>query len=144
MVPEQIYKSNLEIAVMVQKIPGCIVECGVWKGGMIAGISEITGKNRNYYCFDSFEGLPPAKDIDGESAIRWQKDTTGKTYYENCKADPNAVHEAFELSGVKKYHIIKGWFEETIPTYSFEESIALLRIDADWYDSTSICLESLY
>lgn len=44
------------------------MECGVWRGGMIASISEILGNNREYYLFDSFEGLPQAKEIDGIAA----------------------------------------------------------------------------
>ena len=30
---------------------------------------EIAGPDRRYYFFDSFEGLPPAKEIDGTKAI---------------------------------------------------------------------------
>ena len=37
---------------------------------------------------------------------------------------------------------VKGWFSDTVP--SFDKSICILRLDADWYDSTKVCLENLY
>lgn len=42
------------------------------------------------------------------------------------------------------YQLVKGWFNETLPQTLPEEPIAILRLDADWYDSTIICLEHLY
>ena len=48
---------------------GAFIECGTWKGGMSAGMIEVGGPDRNYFFFDSFEGLPLAKEIDGAAAI---------------------------------------------------------------------------
>lgn len=48
MIPEAIYIDNLASVSKVKNIPGIIVECGVWKGGMIAGIADILGSNRSY------------------------------------------------------------------------------------------------
>src|ERR1700721_2674499 len=52
------YISNLRIAAQVKNVAGVVVECGTWRGGMIAGIADVLGGNRRYYLFDSFEGLP--------------------------------------------------------------------------------------
>jgi hypothetical protein len=39
----------------------------------------------------------------------------------------------------------EGWFQETLPVCKDQiEKIAILRLDADWYASTKICLEFLY
>src|SRR5277367_3008793 len=65
MIPEDSYIRNLKIAKRLKAIPGNIVECGVWRGGMIAGIAEVLGPSREYVLLDSFQGLPPAKEIDG-------------------------------------------------------------------------------
>src|SRR5262245_6270798 len=39
---------------------------------------------------------------------------------------------------------VAGWFDKTLPRIRIEGGIALLRLDADWYESTMTCLEALY
>lgn len=63
------YVENLRLARWVGQVRGSIIECGTWRGGMIAGIADVLGRDRRYYLFDSFEGLPPAKEIDGAAAL---------------------------------------------------------------------------
>src|SRR5436309_2758654 len=72
MVPEKSYIGNLRLCHEFRKVEGCIVECGVWRGGMSAGISEILGGDRRYILFDSFEGLPEPKELDGKAAHDWK------------------------------------------------------------------------
>ena len=144
MIPIQEYMCNLLLAKKVKSVSGSVVECGVWRGGMIAGISEILGNERNYYLFDSFEGLPDAKDIDGEGALKWQADKTSKGYFDNCRAEIEWANKAMHLADVKHTHFIKGWFNETLSTTTISEPIALLRLDADWYESTMGCLDNLF
>ena len=46
-------------------------------------------------------------------------------------------------SGSVNFHV--GWFQDTVPIASDKiESISLLRLDGDWYESTKVCLENLY
>ena len=45
--------------------------------------------------------------------------------------------------GLKNFSLIKGWFQDTVPTWE-ERPIAVLRLDGDLYESTKICLEYLY
>jgi O-methyltransferase len=144
MIPRDIYLDNLRLAESMQGVPGCVVECGVWRGGMSAGIATVLGPERHYFLFDSFEGLPPAKAIDGESALRWQGDTRSPIYYDNCAASPEYSQQAMSLSGARHFHLIKGWFNDTVPKFAPPQPIALLRLDGDWYDSTMICLESFF
>ena len=45
-------------------------------------------------------------------------------------------------SGVE-FHV--GWFQDTVPISAAKlQSIAMLRLDGDWYASTQVCLEHLY
>ncbi len=143
MVPKEVFISNLELVSFFTEIPGTIVECGVWRGGMIAAIYEVLG-DRECLLFDSFEGLPEAKEIDGINAIAWQKNTEGEYYFDNCKAEIEFAEEAMKLAEVNNYRIIKGWFEDTVKGYDLNSNIAILRLDADWYESTSICLDSFF
>lgn len=138
------YIDNLNLARRVQDLPGCVVECGVWRGGMSAGLATVLGLKREYFLFDSFEGLPPAKDIDGDAALRWQKNTSGPNYHDNCSAGEEFAKLAMTLSGAASFHLVKGWFDKTLPNFRPTQPIALLRLDADWYESTMVCLESLF
>lgn len=124
---------------------GAFIECGTWKGGMSAGMIEVGGPDRNYFFFDSFEGLPLAKEIDGPAAMRWQSDTDSEWYYNNCTASL----EEFEATIAKTscpsgaVKVYKGFFEETFPKFD-PPSISVLRLDADWYESTMACLDKFW
>ena len=69
MVKKSAFCENLALAREVAGIRGCVVECGVWRGGISAGLCATLGPDRRYFLFDSFEGLPPAQPIDGPA--RW-------------------------------------------------------------------------
>jgi O-methyltransferase len=88
--------------------------------------------------------LPDAKEIDGPAARRWQADKNSPHYHDNCTADESFARQAMEKAGVTKAHFIKGYFDKTLATVEIPEPIALLRLDGDWYDSTMVCLKSLY
>jgi len=135
---------NLELCERFKDVKGCIVECGVWRGGMSAAMAEVLGYERTYYLFDSFEGLPQAQEIDGIEAIEWQKRKDAPNYFDNCRAEIEFAQKAMALSKAPKVKIIKGWFQDTLPEAKFEEPIAILRLDCDWYESTMECMENLY
>ena len=143
MIPKNLYLDNLKIAEKARNLEGDVVECGVWRGGMVAGIAELFRADKNYYLFDSFEGLPPAKDIDGVAAKEWQKNPDGEFYNDNCKAEIDFAIKAMDQTGAS-YKCIKGWFSETLKDISFIGQISLLRLDGDWYESTMECLTALF
>ena len=143
MIPKDAFVNNLELCSHFLNVEGDIVECGVWRGGMIAAMAELAGKKREIHLFDSFEGLPPAQQIDGKEALAWQADTTSPGYHHNCTAD-----ESFAIAALKKaehdnYQLYKGWFQTTLHIYKGNK-IAILRLDGDWYDSVKECLVKLF
>jgi O-methyltransferase len=142
MIPERLYAGNLHLTARIAGIEGAVVECGTWRGGMIAGIADVLGSSRRYYLCDSFEGLPPAKEIDGAEAKAWQANTTGPQYFNNCAASDSEARSAMSMSSAIDYRIVKGWFDQTLSRLT-PEPIALLRLDADWYDSTKCVLDNL-
>jgi hypothetical protein len=144
MVPKGKFIDNLVLLSHVSNVRGAVVECGVWRGGMSAGMADVLGADRHYYLFDSFEGLPAAKEIDGPAALRWQANPQGRAYHDNCRAEIGFAKSAMDRSSATRVTLMKGWFSETLPGFVVPGGIAVLRLDADWYDSTLQCLESLY
>lgn len=142
MIPESLFVDNLKLVWDFKHARGCVVECGVWKGGMSAGMAEVLN-DREFFLFDSFEGLPPAKEIDGERALAWQKNKEGAYYYNNCSAEMDFADTAMRNTGVK-FQLVKGWFSQTLPSAEFPHPISILRLDSDWYESTMDCLVNLY
>jgi len=131
---ESAYCKNLELVKQFSDIQGCVVECGVWRGGMIAGIARVLGP-RKYYLFDSFEGLPEPTEINGAKALEWHRTNV----LDGCKTDKSYAHEAMKGTD---YEVVKGWFKDTLP--QFKEKIAILSLDCDWYSSITECLNYLY
>ncbi|MFC1630144.1 TylF/MycF/NovP-related O-methyltransferase [Patescibacteria group bacterium] len=136
-----------------EKKEGSFVECGVWKGGcaaVMAFIADRAKSNRKVWLFDSFEGLPEPTDKDGGLAKKYAKNkTSGKLLSINeCVGPLEDVKKIFfsELKINKKNIVIKkGWFQDTLPEAKDKIGpISILRLDADWYESTKSCLDALY
>jgi O-methyltransferase len=142
MIPEQSFISNLELINHYKYLDGSYVECGVWRGGMSAAIAEIV-KNKTIHLFDSFQGLPPAKDIDGKEALEWQQDVKSPGYFNNCAAEEAYAIKAMSLARCENYKTHRGWFNETLPRFK-NQTIGILRLDGDWYDSIMECLQNLF
>lgn len=133
-ISEENYCKNLELARQFRHVQGCVVECGVWRGGMIAGMAQVLG-SRKYYLFDSFEGLPVPSDVNGEKALEWHR----ANVLDSCKTNVSFAYEAMEGTDCE---IVQGWFSDTLS--AFKEKIAILRLDCDWYSSVATCLNYLY
>jgi O-methyltransferase len=119
-------------------VPGAIVECGVFKGGAAAVMAHETGGRREVFLYDSFAGLPPPGEHDGATARAQFHDGW-------CASTETDVREIFDRLGLPagRLHLIKGWFHETLPQATVP-AIALLHIDADWYDSVTQVLDALF
>jgi len=146
--------STIELARHVSRlvedgIPGDFVECGVWKGGssfLMALLARELESERTVWLFDSFEGLPPPEQIDGPKALTWAASKDPSNYFDNCRASIDQVKQSARELGLESCtRFVKGWFEQTLPAATHElGTIALLRIDADWYSSVRCCLDHLY
>jgi hypothetical protein len=132
--------------VVKARIPGAIVECGVWRGGsmmaVIRTLLEAGDRSRDLFLCDTFEGMPEpsANDVtrEGTPASVLMRDA-GKDDAESiwCYAPLDEVKRNVGEMGYpgEKLHFIQGKVEDTIPR-SAPEQIALLRLDTDWYEST--------
>jgi hypothetical protein len=136
------------------KIPGSIVECGVWRGGsmMAAALTllRLNSSERDLYLFDTFEGMPRPTEADvhhtGTPAIvSFTNLQTGEDSSDECAATLAEVQSTMAQTRYdpKRIHYVQGKVENTIPRQA-PEQIALLRLDTDWYESTRHELEHLF
>ena len=137
------------------KIPGAIVECGVWRGGNVLlakRLCQAAGVSRACYLFDTFAGMSEPTEADKtafsdeQTREHYTSSQTGD-HNEWCYASLEEVREAFVKfsvldDGVK---FVKGKVEDTLTvSENLPDEIALLRLDTDWYESTKVELEVLY
>jgi O-methyltransferase len=133
-------------------IEGDVVECGVWRGGssMMAALTLAElGIVRRLWLYDTFEGMPPpgAHDIryTGEHAHESLDPTQRVAGASNdwAWATINDVTSNMRSTGHRELELVAGKVENTIPARA-PATIALLRLDTDWYESTRHELEYLY
>ncbi|MCA1560508.1 MAG: TylF/MycF family methyltransferase [Acidobacteria bacterium] len=134
------------------RIPGAIVECGVWKGGsmMATALTLQTASDiRDLYLFDTFEGMtaPTENDVryDGKPATGLMA-AAPRTDQMWAVAGLEEVERNMTRTGYppERIHYIKGRVEQTVPAQVPCDEIALLRLDTDWYESTRHELLHLY
>ena len=147
-------------------IPGAFVECGIWRGGSLMAIllrlRQRGISDRDVVGFDTFAGMtkPTREDVDfkGRAAgsgisehVNKLSNATVNTLAKITKSEVLAGEsrdEVFALLASTGYaperiHLVAGPVEDTLPAHA-PETIALLRLDTDWYVSTRYELEHLY
>lgn len=125
-------------------LPGALVQCGVFNGGSAAWLWKCAGANRHAWLFDSFQGLPEPTPKDGGHAhASWKRHYATSPQWNVGEVDK--VAQAFGVVGANPalVHIVKGWFKDTLPQVD-PGPIAILHIDADWYESVKQALSALY
>jgi O-methyltransferase len=145
---------DLTALVENNRLPGAIVECGVWRGGCAAVMAAVAAKarsDRRIWLFDSFEGMPEATKEDIGENVKWLSGNLMSGRLAPVGTNVASIDEVRNLFFNKlrldesNVMIVKGWFQNTIPEYQSRIGpIAILRIDGDWYESTKVCIENLY
>ena len=150
--PERLYALHHACRYVVEAgIPGDFVECGVWKGGSSMMMAlELVARGeaetaRRLHMFDTFTGMAEPQPSDGEVAREEWSRRQRDDHNEWCYAPEREVLDNVLSTGIaaERVHTVAGKVEETIPEHA-PESIALLRLDTDWYESTRHELEHLY
>lgn len=151
--PERIFALRRAVEHITRaKIPGEIVECGVWKGGSMMAIArcllQLNDTSRGLYLFDTFEGMTPPQEVDrsikGHSAQEMLKVEPKETSWFWAHAPLEGVKEVMRRTSYPgPISYIKGPVEETIPKEA-PAQISLLRLDTDWYQSTYHEMVHLY
>jgi O-methyltransferase len=130
--------------ILAEGIKGDFIETGVWRGGacifMRAVLAAYSIEDRKVFVADSFCGLPKP-DVNS---------------YPDDKGDDHHIHEFLAVSrqevesNFRKYGLLddqviflEGWFKDTLPKAPIE-SLSIMRLDGDMYESTMEALEHLY
>ncbi len=130
-------------SVLRNKVPGAIVETGVWRGGAsilaeaVLHLHQAT--DRILALFDTFDGLPPADPRYAADA----GDLLHTIGY--LKASIELVRYNFSKYGLlyDNVQFFKGLAEETMPIAPIEQ-VAVLRIDLDMYRGVYGALQAMY
>lgn len=135
------------------RIEGDFVECGTWKGGSVMCMQkkliELNQTDRNFWVFDTFEGMPEPDSVDknfkqtsAQKLLSEEEKEKSLTWaYSNYEETTrNILSSGYPA---KNINFIKGLVEDTIPQTPIDK-IAILRLDTDWYSSTKFELEQLY
>ena len=141
--------------IIKNNIPGDFVECGVAGGGSVMNIALALQKfgvtDRTIYLYDTFTGMTRPSSLDHqltnsskEVLKKWQK-RRHSTHVDWLYFPLEQVKQNMALTNYPEERIVyvKGPVEETIPKL-IPRSIALLRLDTDFYSSTKHELEHLY
>ena len=133
--------------IIQNKIKGDLVECGVFKGKMIAVMIETlnfyNSSEKNIYLYDTFEGMTPNSEVDKhvdtgqKNQVKLEK---GDNYCDIESVQKNLENFNYDE---KKIFYIKGDVKETLEG-RLPDQISLLRLDTDFYESSLIELEKLY
>jgi O-methyltransferase len=130
--------------IIADKIPGDLIETGVWRGGaciLMRGLLAVHGETeRKVIVADSFEGLPRP------DTIAYPAETTEEFHqYAELAVSLETVKANFAAYGLldDQVEFLKGWFKDTLPTLA-DRQFALVRLDGDMYQSTTEALENLY
>jgi hypothetical protein len=130
--------------VLAEGVPGDLLEAGVWRGGaaiLMRAVLRARGiTDRTVWLADSFCGLPPP------DAARFPHDAGIDLYrFPQLAVSLERVRRNFARYGLLdgRVRFLEGWFRDTLPAAPVGR-LAVLRADADLYESTTDVLTALY
>jgi len=134
-----------EIYKKILKLPGDVVECGVFKGASFVRFLTFRFNlesqfKRKIYGFDVFGKFPEAQNkLDIKFLKKWKKNA----------GDGILKHELdilLKKKHFKNFQLIKGEVQKTIPKFLKKNNlkISLLHLDMDVYEPTRFVLDNLF
>jgi O-methyltransferase len=134
--------------VVDNEVPGSFAECGVWRGGSMMAVAlalqDAGDTSRTLYLYDTFEGMTAPtlldRDFAGQPASVRAPRTGPWLRVGLDEARDNLLSTGYPAEQLR---FVAGKVEETIPA-TIPQSLALLRLDTDWYQSTHHELLHLY
>lgn len=148
--------AHFEIFKKTIDTPGCIVECGVFKGVSLLTFTKMV----EIFCpgdtlkrvigFDTFEGFPGLVEEDGPPLPQRDKVPGGfnaNSFYPVLQQIVDITQRDSMIPRFKRVELCKGDVRDTIPAYVENNPglrISLLHLDMDLYEPTLTALKYLY
>lgn len=115
---------------LTSKLPGSILQVGVYRGGSALFIGLVKEPSRTLYLFDTFSGLPAPGPLD--------------TPFHEGKFNDTSLSEVTNLlSEIPAVYIYPGLFPSTLSNAD-PEALSLVYLDVDLYDSCFSSLDAVY
>jgi len=125
-----------------KKIPGDVMELGVWRGGAMIMATAVSKEyksmggtmDRRMYVLDAFEDIP-ASSYGVSRAFLFNTEAAVIDHFKTYNAYDSNVH------------FVRGLFKNTVPKMATDDSIqqiAVLRVDGNFYDSYQDSLYYMY
>jgi len=133
---QRINMYHLLSQVLVYDVPGEVVELGCNEGQssvLMRKVLDEFAPERHLHVYDSFQGLPEAR----------QKDGTIPFGPQDLKASRDILIDNFKQYGLRFPEIHAGWFHETLPS-ELPDQICFAYLDGDLYASILISLQYVY
>ena len=133
-------------------VPGIILEAGSARGGSGVVLAAARRRARPVYLYDTFAGIPPPGDMDGQQAMsRFQDIQAGRAsgvrkqayygYESNLIESVRRSFAAYSLPVERsQVHLVPGLYQDTLHP---PDRVALAHLDCDWYESVKVCLERI-
>ncbi len=150
------FLAHYELYKMVQDIPGCIVECGVYQGNSLFAFAKFLeifhpgDRIRHVIGFDSFKGLQDFTEKDGPMYPNrskvvggWSAGDFRDAFYEFV----DLYHADMFVPQAKRIQIVEGNIMETVPEYVEQHPglrISMLHLDVDIFEPNLTALKYLY
>jgi hypothetical protein len=142
-----------ELYQLIERVPGVIIEFGVWWGANLAlleslrSVYEPYNWTRKVIGFDTFEGYSQITEKDGSSRYASVGGYTVSEDYQAYLDRLLTAHEADNvMSHIQKHELIRGDVTQTVDRW-FEGNpqtvVALAYFDLALYEPTRTCLEAL-
>jgi hypothetical protein len=133
-----------------RQVPGIIIEAGSARGGSGLVLAASRQQARAVYLYDTFEGIPPPTEADGQQALRrFEEIRSGRAggirkqayYGYECNL-LDRVRQSFAEYGMpienSQIFLVPGLYQEALYP---PDQVALAHLDCDWYESVKVCLE---
>ena len=137
--------AHYELFKLSSKIPGCIIECGVFKGASLirfATFLKLLKSNKKIIAFDTF-GKHTTTKISSDHKRRKILLSHGKE-----AISEKQLMNILKRKGLEKnIQLIKGDITKTVPNYlklNPKLKISLLNLDVDFYEPSMSILKNFY